>query len=434
MFSSHALHPVALSLPARFLISMERVYCKIMCSSFLCRVTYCATWSALCCVLSLAVVTAQTPRIVIAAGTIIDGKGGVLRNQQIVIEGAKIQAVSGGHAKATYDLSKLTVMPGWIDTHVHITWHFDAKHQLVSGREDPKSSALFTAENAWLTLQGGFTTVQSVGAAMDVDVRDRINNGSLPGPRILTSVRQINQNSGDPAALRALVRQTKAETADVIKLFATAGMGAGGAQTMTDDQIKATCEEAKAVGLRAIVHAISNQGAKASVLAGCTGIEHGDFVEDDTLKLMAERGVFFDPNFLVLHNYLDNRSSFPNINDQSMKALEDAIAPTAHALQRARALGVKVVLGTDAVAGAHGRNAEEFIYRVREGHDKPMDALRSGTSVAAESLRMSDKIGTIAAGFEADLVATDGNPLEDITAVRRVVFVMKGGKVYRNWR
>ncbi len=120
------------------------------------------------------------------------------------------------------------------------------------------------------------------------------------------------------------------------------------------------------------------------------------------------------------------------INDQAMKALQDAIAPTGHALQRARALGVKVVLGTDAVAGAHGRNAEEFIYRVREGHDKPMDALMSGTSVAAESLRMSDKIGTIAAGFEADLVATDGNPLEDITAVRRVVFVMKGGKVYRN--
>jgi len=404
----------------------------IMRSSFLNRVTYAVTCCAVCYLFSLAIVTAQTQRIIITAGTILDGKGGVLRNQQIVIEGTKIEAVSSGNAKADYDLSKLTVMPGWIDTHVHLTWHFDAKHQLVNGREDPKSSALFTAENAWLTLQGGFTTVQSVGAAMDVDVRDRINNGSLPGPRILTSVRQINQNSGDPAALRALVRQTKADTADVIKLFATAGMGAGGAQTMTDDQIKATCEEAKAVGLRAIVHAISNQGAKASVLAGCTGIEHGDFIEDDTLKLMAERGVFFDPNFLVLHNYLDNRSSFPNINDQSMKALQDAIGPTGHALQRARALGVKVVLGTDAVAGAHGRNAEEFIYRVREGHEKSMDALMSGTSVAAESLGMGDKIGAIAAGFEADLVATDGNPLEDITAVRRLVFVMKGGKVYRN--
>ncbi len=323
-------------------------------------------------------------------------------------------------------------MPGWIDTHVHITWHFDEKHQLVNGREDPKSSALYTAENAWLTLQGGFTTVQSVGADMDVAVRDRINKGSLPGPRILTSVRQINERSGDPAALRALVRQTKAESADVIKLFATSGMGAGGAQTMTDDQIKAVCEEAHAIGLRAIVHAIGDSGVKASVLAGCTAIEHGTLVEEATLKLLAERGTFFDPNFLVLHNYIDQRDSFPNINDAAMKSLRDAIEPGARNLQLARKLGVKVVLGTDAVAGAHGRNAEEFIYRVREGHDKPMDAIMSGTSVAAESLGMAKEIGTIAAGFEADLVAIEGNPLEDITAVRRVRFVMKAGKVYRN--
>lgn len=377
---------------------------------------------------------AQSQRIVLQTGTVLDGKGGTLRNQQIVIEGGKIASVGAGNGKVTYDLRGLTVMPGWIDTHVHMTWHFDEKHQLVNGREDPKSSALYTAENAWLTLQGGFTTVQSVGAAMDVDVRDRINKGLLPGPRILTSVRQINERSGDPEALRALVRQTKAEGADVIKLFATSGMGAGGAQTMTDEQIKAVCQEAKAVGLRAIVHAIGDSGVKASVLAGCTAIEHGNFVSEDTLKLMATRGVYFDPNFLVLHNYIDQRSSFPNINDAAMKSLQDAIEPGARNLQRARALGVKVVLGTDAVAGAHGRNAEEFVYRVKEGHDKPMDAIVSGTSMAAESLGMADKIGTIAPGLEADLVAVDGNPLEDITAVRRVVFVMKGGRVYRNSR
>jgi imidazolonepropionase-like amidohydrolase len=403
-------------------------------------------WIAL--TISAAMVDAQpaTGRIVLDTSAIFDGRGGVLRNQQIVIEGSRIVSVgtaasasaSNGSA-AAYDLRGLTVLPGFIDTHVHISWHFDADHKLVSGREDPKTSALFTAENAWVTLQGGFTTVQSVGAAIDADVRDRINNGSLPGPRILTSFRQINQNSGNPDALHELVRQTKADGADVIKLFATAGMGAGGAQTMTDDQIRAVCEEARTIGMRAIVHAISDAGAKASVLAGCTGIEHGDFVEDGTLKLMADRGVFFDPNFLVLHNYIESKSSFPNINEQGFKALEDAIGPTRHALERARALKVKVVLGTDAVAGAHGRNAEEFIYRVREGRDSPMDALLSGTSVAAESLglgslSMKDKIGTIAPGFEADLVATDGNPLEDITAVRRVVWVMKGGRVYKNVR
>src|SRR5262249_20057782 len=145
-----------------------------------------------------------------------------------------------------------------------------------------------------------------------------------------------------------------------------------------------------------------------------------------------ESGTFFDPNFLVLHNYIENPAGFPNINADAMKSLENAIAPTSRVLQHARALHVKVVLGTDAVAGAHGRNAEEFIYRVKEGKDKPMDAIDSGTSMAAESLGLGDKIGTIAAGFEADLVATEGNPLDDITNVRRVAFVMKAGKLYKN--
>ncbi len=383
-------------------------------------------------VFAAAIASAQP--IVLNTSTILDGKGGTLRNQQIVIDGGKITAVKSGNAKATYDLRGLTVMPGWIDTHVHMNWHFDADHKLMnSPREDPKSSALYSAENAWLTLLGGFTTVQSVGAPVDVDVRDRINKGSLPGPRILTSVRQINNNTAKtPEEYREFVRKTKAEGADLIKLFATQGLGAGGAQNISDENIQAVCGEAKTVGLRAIVHAIGDSGVRASVLAGCTAIEHGNFVTDDTLKLIAQHGTYFDPNFLVLHNYVDQRSSFPNINDQGIKGLQDSIPLIAEVLQRARKFNVKVVLGTDAVAGAHGRNAEEFVYRVRDGHDKPMDAVVSGTSLAAESLGMGERIGTVAPGFEADLVAVQGNPIEDITAVRRVVFVMKGGKVFRN--
>jgi len=371
--------------------------------------------------------------IVLETSTILDGKGGVLKNQQIVIEGSRIQVVTRGRSTATYDLRGLTVMPGWIDTHIHLTWHFDSHHKLANQSEPPQASALYAAENAWLTLQGGFTTVQSVGAPIDADVRDRIAEGSLPGPRILTSVRQITDKSGTPDEIRALVRKTKTEGADVIKLFATSGLGAGGAQTMSDEQIQAACGEAKAVGLRAVVHAIGSDGAKAAVLAGCTSIEHGDFLDDATLALMAERGTYFDPNFLVLHNYLDNRASF-NFPETTFTALEKALGPTADVLRRARLRHVKVIFGTDAVAGAHGRNAEEFIYRVRDGHDSPMEALRSATSLAAESLGLGDRIGTVAPGFDADLVATDGNPLEDITAVRRVVFVMKGGKVYKNAR
>jgi imidazolonepropionase-like amidohydrolase len=369
--------------------------------------------------------------IVIQTSTILDGKGAVLRNQQIVVEGSQIKSVGSGQAAATYDLRGLTVMPGWIDTHVHLNWHFDANKKYVAGRDKPEDGALYTAENAWLTLQGGFTTVQSVGAAVDGPVRDRINAGALPGPRVLTSLRQINERSGNPEEIRELVRRTKAEGADLIKIFATTGMGAGGNQSMSDEQIQAACGEAKAIGLRVLVHAIGAAGAKAAILAGCTAIEHGSYVDDATLEVMAQHGTFFDPNFLVLHNYLDNRSSF-SFTEANFQSLANAIKPTGEILRRARAHHVKVVFGTDAVAGAHGRNAEEFVYRVRDAGDKAMDAIVSATSMAAESLGMGTKIGTVAPGFEADLVAVAGNPLEDITAVRRVAFVMKGGKVYRN--
>jgi imidazolonepropionase-like amidohydrolase len=170
------------------------------------------------------------------------------------------------------------------------------------------------------------------------------------------------------------------------------------------------------------------------VEAGCTSIEHGTFLDDAVLQLMADRGVYFDPNFLVLHNYLENKPKFlgiGNYNDEGFAAMEKGLPLVADVTRRARAHHVKIVLGTDAVAGAHGRNAEEFIYRVKDGGEKPMDALLSGTSVAAESLRMSDKIGAIAEGMQADLVGVEGDPLADITAVQRVAFVMKGGKVYK---
>ena len=382
---------------------------------------------------ALAAVLAQSsPRTVIAVGTALDGRGGVLHDTRLVIEDGKIAAIDPTASPIDIDLRNRVVMPGWIDTHVHLNWHFDDKHVSVAGGEPPEQAAVFTAEDAWMTLQGGFTTVQSVGAPIDGVVRDRINRGVLPGPRVLTSLRQIQNRSGDPDQLRALVRQTKQEGADVIKLFATSGLGAGGDQTMTDEQIQAVCAEATAAGLRSVVHAIGDKGARASVLAGCTSIEHGTFISNETLDMMAQRGTYFDPNMLVLHNYLDNRAGFPTFNAETLATLEKGIAPMAEALKRARARHVKIVFGTDAVAGAHGRNAEEFVYRVREAGEKPADVLVSATSLSAESLGLGDRIGTIAVGYAADLVATDGNLLDDITAVRHVRFVMKDGKVYRN--
>src|SRR5262249_47253617 len=189
--------------------------------------------------IAAAVVTHTPARMVIAIGTGLDGKGGVLRDTRLVIEDGRIAAIDPKASPIDIDLRSRVVMPGWIDTHVHLNWHFDDKHVSVAGGEPPEQAAVFTAEDAWTTLQGGFTTVQSVGAAIDGVVRDRISRGLLPGPRVLTSLRQIQNRSGDPDALRSLVRQTKQEGADVIKLFATSGLGAGGGPKETHQQIQA---------------------------------------------------------------------------------------------------------------------------------------------------------------------------------------------------
>ena len=392
-------------------------------------------------VLALAAAAAAQP-VIVKTTTLIDGKGRVLHNQEITIDNGRITRVAAASHKPDIDLSGLTVTPGWIDTHTHPGWYFNKDNRLEQGggrnsKTTPQQAALFTAANVYATLMGGFTTIQSLGQPIDADIRYMTQNGALPGPRILTALRPITENSGTPDQIRALVRKLKEDGADVVKLFATASIRDGGKMTMTREQIDAACGEAKAVGLRSVVHAHSSDGATASVLAGCTSIEHGTFLDDATLQLMADRGVFFDPNFLVLHNYLENKPKFlgiGNYNEEGFAAMEKGLPLVADVIRRARAHHVKIVLGTDAVAGSHGRNAEEFIYRVKDGGEKPMDALMSGTSVAAESLHMSDQIGAIAEGMQADLVAVQGNPLDDITAVRRVVFVMKGGKVYRNAR
>ncbi len=379
--------------------------------------------------------------IVIKTTTLLDGKGHVLRNQEITIEGGRITRIAGARQRAKIDLGGLTVMPGWIDTHVHLGWYFNKEGRYDPGgrnsKTTPQQGALYAAANAYATLMGGFTTVQGLGQPIEGELRDLIASGALPGPRVLTSLRSINENTGDPEKIREFVRKAKEDGADVIKLFATASIRDGGKMTMSVEQVNAACGEAKALGMRAAVHAHASDGARAAILAGCTSIEHGTFLDDATLELMAARGVYFDPNFLVLHNYLENKPKYlgiGNYTEEGFAYMEKGLPLVADVLKRARRQHVKIVLGTDAVAGAHGRNAEEFIYRVKDGGDTPMDALMSGTSVAAESLGMGDRIGSVAEGMEADLVAVEGNPLEDITAVRRVAFIMKHGRIYKNSR
>jgi len=380
----------------------------------------------------------QNKQIVIAASTILDGKGGVLHDTRIVIEGSKIVRIDPNATPVNYDLRGLTVMPGWIDSHVHITWSFgpDGKNAGAGGTTPYATYA--AAANAWATLMAGFTTVQSVGSTNDLPLRDAIARGALPGPRILTSAEPLissGEQSGTPDEIRAFVRRQKEAGADLIKIFA-AGSVRRPQMLLSQEQLNAACDEAKKLGLRTLVHAYKD-AVRASVLAGCTQIEHGPLATDDDLKLMVQKGVWLDPQAgLVMENYLLNKDKFsgtPGYREEVFPAIKEMI-PAYHDFfkQALKIPGLKIVFGSDALAGSHGRNAEEFIDRVRDGGADPMAAMVSANSLAAEALRMADKIGSIAPGLEADIIALDGDPIKDITAVRRVVFVMRGGVVYKD--
>jgi imidazolonepropionase-like amidohydrolase len=331
------------------------------------------------------------------------------------------------------------VLPGWIDAHVHITSSF-GKNGKNDGGGTPQEEAYQAASNAWVTLMAGFTTVQSVGSPADVPLRDAIAKGTLPGPRLLTAVEWLmgrGEQTGTPEEVRAFVRKQKQAGADLIKIRASGGMRQGG-MTLSQEQLNAACDEAKKQGLRALVHAMRD-AVRASTLAGCAQVEHGLGATDEDLNLMANKGTYFDPQAgLLLETYLlykDNYVGTPYFPaTKEGFAVFEQILPMNHELMRraVRIPGLKIVFGTDALAGAHGRNAEEFIDRVRDCGVEPMAAMVSANSLGAEALGMADQIGTIAPGLEADIIAIDGNPLKDITAVRRVVFVMKGGVVYKN--
>jgi len=382
---------------------------------------------------------AHTNKTVIAVSTLLDGKGHVLHDTRIVIEGSKILAIDPKAEPIDYDLRGMTVMPGWIDAHVHLTWIF-GKDGKNAGQGGTSPEAIYAAaSNAYLTLMAGFTTVQSVGSTADIPLRDAIANGALPGPRILTSAEPLfgrGPQTGTPEEIRAFVRKQKEAGADLIKIFAAASIRQGGNMTMSQEQLNAACDEAKKVGLRTVVHAYKD-AVRGATVAGCTQVEHGTLSTDDDLKLMAEKGTYLDPQAgLVIENYLLNKDKYlgtPGYTEEGFAAMERVLSLNHELVKRASKIrGLKIVFGTDAVAGAHGRNAEEFIDRVRDGGVDPMTAMVSANSLAAEAMRMSDQIGSIAPGLQADIIAMKGDPLKDITAVRSVTFVMKGGAVYKN--
>ncbi|HKX28217.1 MAG TPA: amidohydrolase family protein [Blastocatellia bacterium] len=389
--------------------------------------------------------SAQAPargrRQVIAASRVLDGRGHVLRDTRIVIEGSKIVALDPKAGPVDYDLRGLTVLPGWIDAHVHITWSFGKDGKNINGGETTPEAAYATASNAWMTLMGGFTTIQSVGSHLDVPLRDAIAGGILPGPRILTALDGLwgrGPETGTPDEIRAYVRKQKAAGADLIKIGAATGMLTG-EKTLSQEQLNAVCDEAKKQGLRTLVHAYRD-AVPAATLAGCTQIEHGLGATDDDLKLMVERGIYFDPQAgATLENYVLNKARFAGSpffpkTEEAIVETNEKILPLNRELMRraAKVKGLKIVFGSDAVAGLHGRNAEEFVDRVRDCGMDPMEVLVSANSLGAEAMGMADQIGSIAPGLQADIIALNGDPLKEITAVRRVVFVMKGGNVYKH--
>jgi imidazolonepropionase-like amidohydrolase len=394
--------------------------------------------------------------VTIHAARVLDGRGANLGEATVTVDNGKITRVDKGPASGpiTYDLGDATLMPGLIDAHVHLNWYFNRQgryHDATDG-DTPAQSMLATVENAYATLMAGITTIQSPGDIRDTLLRTWFASGSLPGPRILTSLQQISPRMGRPdsagrpaqpgtpdSSLSSAVRQHKAQGADLIKIFASASIRDGGAVTVTQSQMDAACGEAKAQGLRTLVHAHSPESVRISVLAGCSQIEHGMFVTDAELKLMAERGVYFDPQAcLVLRNYLENRAKYDgigNFNEAGFSAMQKALPTAIETFRKAiKTPGLKVVFGTDAVAGAHGRNVEELICRVNEAGQSPMDAIVSATSLGAEALGLGKEIGTIAPGYDADLTAVRGDVTKDITTLRAVKFVMKGGRAYRNDR
>lgn len=390
--------------------------------------------------LAPAAVSAQAGPVTLRVGGLVDGKGGSTGATVVVVRDGRIQRVApdADPEGTVFDLSQFTLMPGIIDTHVHISWHFDkaGRYATQASNETPEEVMLAVAGNAYTALMAGVTTVQSVGNATDVPLRDAIARGVIPGPRVLTSIRALNERTGGPEQMREAVRQLKDQGADLIKIFASESIRTGGAPTLTQEQLDAACGEARAVGLRSLIHAHSVESVRMSVQAGCTTIEHGALVDRATMELMAANGTWFDPNiFLVSDNYLKNKERFLGIGsytEEGMRVTEEVIPVKTKMFQEALTVpGLKVIFGTDGVAGAFGRLQDEIVYRVEVAGQKPMDAIVSATSLAAESIRLQDRIGSIAPGMEADLIALEGNPVQDITALRRVMFVMKGGVVHK---
>jgi len=375
--------------------------------------------------------------LVVSASLVLDGRGGVLEEHGVVIEGDRIAAVAA-NADLPTDVRWLhfddaSILPGLIDTHVHLSWHFGADGKLARG-DAPEVTALHAVENGVKMLRAGFTTVQSLGNAVDGPVRDAVNRGLVPGPRILTSLGQLSARTGGAEELAAEVARLADAGADAIKIFASESIRVGGGPTLSQEELDAACGAAAERGLRTLVHAHGPESASRASRAGCTTIEHGALLDRETLDLLAANGTFYDPNtYLIFANYFENQDRYLGIGNYTEEGFRQMESGAERAMETFRAAletdGLKIVFGTDAVAGAHGQNLREAVARVEQGGQEPMGVIVGMTSLAAESLGLGSEIGTLAAGYAADLIVVEGDPAQDIESLGNIRLVIAAGEV-----
>ena len=417
--------------------------------------------------LALLAVQQAPPVTAIRAGTLIDGTGGApLKNAVILVQGGRITAagtnVTVPSGATVVDLSAYTVLPGFIDAHVHLIGHIlgdgDWQHQGLV--ESSAQRALLGAAHAQQTLEAGFTTVRNVGADAftDISLRNAINAGWVPGPRILGAGISFGISGGHcdgssglqpdipeskggfetgaadgVEAVREMVRYDVKHGADVIKICATGGVlsptDSVGAQQYTEEEMRAVVEAAHMMDRRVAAHAHGLEGIKAAVRAGVTSIEHGSILDAESVRMMKEKGTWLVPTLLA--GYTVDSLARAGRLPPAIAAKALAIAPRIHAsFKLAVDGGVRIALGTDAGVMRHGTNGREFGLMVQYGMT-PMQAIVAGTSNGATLLGLEAEIGTIAAGKQADLVAVRGDPLQNIRILETVDFVMKGGVVFK---